>query len=149
MGREGDSETGNGEDTIRPFRILDTARRRRAGFVYVVMAAGGAWIAIATGIQLLWLTAVLPLLALAVYQVLGGWKMKISDMEAITMAGERSSFPVGHGSATLGFRGFRAKPVWQVLVFGDGPSPRHQALVTIDAISGEVTGIYEEPIEQP
>jgi hypothetical protein len=39
--------------------------------------------------------------------------------------------------------------VWEVLVFGDGRAPRFQALVTIDAVSGEVTGIYEEPVVQP
>jgi hypothetical protein len=106
-------------------------------------------IAATTQIQLLWLTAVAPLLVLAGYQFLGGWKMQITDMEAIEIAGDQTSFAVGHGSATLGYRGLRARPVWQVLVFGDGPAPRFQALVTIDAVSSEVTGIYEEPVVRP
>ena len=42
-----------------------------------------------------------------------------------------------------------AKPVWQVLVFSDTPSPDRQALVTVDAISGEVTGLYEESVPLP
>jgi len=138
-----------GDHTLRPFRKLDTAKRRRAGIVYLVMAAVAAAIAAATGLGWLWLTTVVPLVGFAGYQFLGGWKIKVSDMEAIVLAGERASFDVGHGSATLGFRGFRARPVWQVLVFGDGPAPRHQALVTIDAVSAEITGIYEEPVEQP
>lgn len=139
----------SGDHGLHPYRKLDTVKRRRAGIVYASMAAGGAAIAAASGIHLLWLTAVAPLLVLAGYQFLGGWRMKVSDMEAITMAGETVSFDVGHGSATLGFRGFRARPVWQVLVFGDGPVPRHQALVTIDAVSSEITGIYEEEVAQP
>ena len=141
---------GLGDDgTIRPFRNLDTAKRRRAGRVYLVMAGIAGAIAVATSIQLLWLTTVVPLIALAGYQFLGGWKMQVTDMEAIEKASGQTSFGVGHGSATLGYRGLRARPVWEVLVFGAGPAPRFQALVTIDAVSGEVTGIHEEPVTQP
>jgi len=113
------------------------------------MAVLAGVVATATQIQLLWLTAVVPLVVLAGYQFLGGWKMHVTDMEAIEKASDRVSFTTGHGSATLGYRGLRARPVWEVLVYGDGPSPRFQALVTIDAVSGEVTGIYEEPVVQP
>ena len=134
---------------IGPYRRLDTSKRRRAGVVYLAMAGVAGAITITTGIQLLWLTAVLPLVALAGYQFLGGWKMQVTDMAAIESASDEVSFSVGHGSATLGYRGFRARPVWEVLVFGDGPAPRYQALVTIDAVSGIVTGIYEEPVQQP
>jgi hypothetical protein len=140
---------GDHEPATGPFRILDTAKRRRAGVVYIVMAGLAAVITVATQIQLLWLTAVLVLLMLAAFQFLGGWKMQVADMDAIERASEHVSFKVGHGSATLGYRGFRARPVWEVLVFGDGPAPRFQALVTIDAVSGEVTGTYEEPVVQP
>ena len=117
--------------------------------MYLIMAGVAGTLTITTGIQLMWLTAVLPLVALAGYQYLGGWKMQVTDMAAIERAADEVSFPVGHGSATLGYRGLRARPVWEVLVFGDGPAPRYQALVTIDAVSGEVTGIYEQAVEQP
>ena len=147
---EATPEPGGGDDgTIRPYRHLDTAKRRRAGIVYLVMAGAAGAIAAVTQIPLLWVTAVAVLLLLAGYQFLGGWRMQVTDMEAIEMAADRASFPVGHGSATLGYQGLRARPVWQVLVFGDGPAPRFQALITIDAVSGDVTGIYEEPVVQP
>jgi hypothetical protein len=113
------------------------------------MAVVAGAIAARTGIHLLWLTMALPLLVLGAYQFLGGWKMQVTDMEAIEKAAEQTTFAVGHGSATLGYRGLRARPVWEVLVFGDGGAPHFQALVTIDAVSGEVTGIYEEPVVQP
>lgn len=113
------------------------------------MAGIAGLIAAATDIQFLWLTTVVPLGALAGYQFLGGWKMQVTDMEAIEKASDQTSFAVGHGSATLGYRGLRARPVWEVLVFGAGQAPRFQALVTIDAVSGEVTGIYEEPVAIP
>jgi hypothetical protein len=139
----------DGGEAIHPYRHLDTAKRRRAGVVYFAMAVLAGAIAARTGVQLLWLTAVVPLVLLGGYQFLGGWKMQVTDMEAIEKASQQTSFSVGHGSATLGYRGLRARPVWEVLVFGAGGAPRFQALVTIDAVSGDVTGIYEEPVVQP
>lgn len=132
-----------------PYRTLDTRRRARAAIVYGVVAAIAAGIVVATGLSAMWFTTVIPIVALAGYQLAGAWRMQVDDMEAIAIAGEAASFDFGHGSATLGYRGPMAKPVWQVLVFSDTPSPDHQALVTIDALSGEVTGIYEEALPVP
>lgn len=97
----------------------------------------------------MWLTAVLPLVIAAGLHVAGGWRMAVKDIDAIRIASDHASFEVGHGSATLGFRGARAKPVWQVLVFADGPAPNRQALVTVDALSGDVRGSYEETVPVP
>ena len=97
----------------------------------------------------MWLTAVLPIAALGIIQVAGAWRMPITDMRAIEIASEDASFSVGHGSATLGYRGWLAKPIWQVLVFSDAPSPDRQALVTVDAMTGDVTGRYEEAVDAP
>ncbi len=135
--------------SVTPYRKLDTAKRRRAGIVYLVMAGAAASLVVGTGVHAMWLTAVVPLVALAGYQFLGGWRLSVSDMEAIEIAGEAASFPFGHGSATLGFRGVLAKPVWQVLVFAAGPTPDRQALVTVDGLTGDVTGIYEEAVDVP
>lgn len=134
---------------LRPFQVLDTRKRRKAGVVYLVMAALAAMLVAAAGVSAMWFTAVALLAAIAVLQFVAAWNMTVTDMDAIRIASEESSFDVGHGSATLGYRGLLAKPVWQVLVFADTPSPDHQALVTVDAISGEVTGRYEEAIELP
>jgi hypothetical protein len=149
VGDAGSVAPGSDDGTIRPYRILDTAKRRRAGVVYIAMACVAAVVAASTQIQLLWLTAVGPLLVLAGYQFLGGWKFQVTDMEAIEKASEQVSFTTGHGSATLGYRGLRARPVWEVLVYGDGPAPQFQALVTIDAVSGDVTGTFEEEVVKP
>ncbi|GMR02596.1 MAG: hypothetical protein BMS9Abin20_0934 [Acidimicrobiia bacterium] len=144
-----DPTAGPHDDPIVPYRRLDTAKRRQAGVVYVVMAGVAGGLATLSGVTALWLTAAALLLAIAAYQFLAGWRIQVSDMEAIERAGAAASFSFGHGSATLGFRGPLAKPVWQVLVFADGPTPDHQALVTIDGLSGDVTGIYEETVELP
>ena len=134
---------------IAPYRILDTSRRRRAGFVYLVIAAVCALIVLAIDVPAMWFTGVGVLLLLAAYQFAGAWAMSVTDMEAIDIASGAASFTVGHGSATLGYRGVLAKPIWQVLVFSDTPSPDRQALVTVDALSGDVTGQYEEAVALP
>ncbi|MCB1247509.1 MAG: hypothetical protein KDB69_09590 [Acidimicrobiia bacterium] len=132
---------------IEPYRRLNTSTRRRAGVVYLVMAvvAGGiVWLA---GGGVLWYSIVVPIVALAVVQFVAGWRMRVTDMEAIRIAAEATSFEVGHASGSLGFRGILAKPVWSVLAYGAGPSPSMQAVVAVDAIDGVVLGIHEEPVE--
>ncbi|MGI9666971.1 MAG: hypothetical protein ACR2N2_07730 [Acidimicrobiia bacterium] len=134
---------------VRPFRVLDTRRRRNAGLVYAAMAVVAALLTLAAGVSEMWVTAVGVLALLAGLQFISAWKMTVTDMDAIRIASAETSFAVGHGSATLGYRGLLAKPVWQILVFADTPSPDHQALVTVDAMTGEVTGLYEEPVDAP
>jgi len=113
------------------------------------MAAVCALIVLTIDLPAMWFTGVGALLVLAAYQFAGAWTMRVTDMEAIDIASGAASFIVGHGSATLGYRCVLAKPIWQVLVFSDTPSPDRQALVTVDALSGDVTGRYEEAVALP
>lgn len=140
---------GSGPEEVAPYRTIDTRMRRRAGAVYLVMACAAGGLVMASGVDLMWLTAVVPIAIISVIHMATAWRMPISDMDAIERASEATSFEVGHGSATLGYRGPLARPVWQVLVFSNTPSPDHQALVTVDAKTGEITGRYEEPVELP
>jgi hypothetical protein len=140
---------GRGEPVPVAYRSIDTRTRQRAGYTYLASAVVTGLITLASGVGAMWLTAVLPLAALGAYHFAGAWRMRIGDMDAIRIASEAASFPVGHGSATLGYRGLLAKPVWQVLVFSASPSPDHQALVTVDAMTGAVTGSYEEAVDLP
>ena len=144
-----DDERAAAADAPRPFRVIDTATRRRAAIVYFLMAAVAAALVVVSEVSAMWLTAVLPIVGLGILHIVAGWRMPITDMRAIEIAAEEASFDVGHGSATLGYRGWLAKPIWQVLVFSDAPSPDRQALVTFDAMSGDVTGRYEETVEIP
>ncbi|KAA3640312.1 MAG: hypothetical protein DWP92_03255 [Armatimonadetes bacterium] len=143
------SSEGPISDPVGPFRVLDTATRRRAGMVYLAVGLLAAVLILVADVEAMWLTAVAPLVLLAAFQFAGGWKIKVTDMEAITIASKHASFDVGHGSATLGFRGWLAKPVWQVLVFASGPAPDHQALITVDGLSGDILGSYEEEVPTP
>lgn len=136
-------------DGLSPNRNLDTADRRIAAVVYLIAAALGVVLVIVTGIDLMWLTAVLPLLFIAAYHLLTGRRLQVRDRDAISIASAAAGFDVGHASATLGFVGFTARPVWEVLAFESGATPRHQALLTVDGLSGEVTGNFSTPVEGP
>lgn len=99
------------------FRLVDTSNRRSAAGVYLGAAVIAGTIVFVSGLTLMWITGVIPLLVIAVYQYVAGRPMNVADVQAIEVASEEVPFEVGHGSATLGFRGFAARPVWQVLVF--------------------------------
>jgi hypothetical protein len=129
-----------------PHRLVDTANRRVAGVVYLVAAAFAVALILVIGVDLMWLTAVVPLVAIAVYHIVAGRHLQVGDMQAIEIASAEAPFEVGHASATLGFVGLTAKPVWQVLVFEAGDIPRTQALVTVDALIGTVTGSFTEAV---
>mgnify|MGYP001825555462 CR=1 FL=1 len=145
---QGDAR-GVGPDGLTPYRVLNTRTRASAAVAYVAVAIVVAIVAIAIDLPALWFTGVLPLIVIAGIQVVAAWRMPITDMEAIRIASEEASFEVGHGSATLGYRGLLAKPIWQVLVFSDAPSPDREALVTVDAMTGDVTGHFEQAVEIP
>lgn len=134
------------EDLV-PHRAIDTTNRRSVAVVYLGAALVAVGMILVTDVGAMWLTAVLPFLGIAVYHVVASRHIRVADMEAIQVASDAAPFEVGHGSATLGFTGLTAKPVWQVLVFESGPVPGHQSLVTVDALSGEVTGIFVEAVE--
>ena len=149
MSRIEDHANGVEPEGLTPYRVLNTRTRAKAAIVYAVAAAVLGWIAVAIDLPLLWATGALPLGAIAIVQLAAAWKMPITDMDAIQIASEETSFEVGHGSATLGYRGLLAKPIWQVLLFSNSPSPDREALVTVDAMSGDVTGHYEQDVEIP
>ncbi len=130
-----------------PHRVLDTMNRRWASVVYFGAALVAAGMILVTGVGAMWLTTVVPLLGIGFYHAISGRHIEVADMEAIRLASDAAPFEVGHASATLGFTGLTAKPVWQVLVFESGPTPDHQALITVDGLSGQVTGSYAEAVE--
>ncbi|NHZ71300.1 MAG: hypothetical protein GWP18_06625, partial [Proteobacteria bacterium] len=70
-------ESGGGvADEVTPYRQLDTAKRRRAGFVYLVMAGLAMYLTLAAGVDEMWLFAVAPLVGIAAYSFAGGWKIQ-------------------------------------------------------------------------
>lgn len=132
---------------LEPYSVPNTRQRRRAGFVYVVAAAitaagialglpGGMWLMVAA------------LLAVAGYHWLGGWDLAVMDGEALEIANRHAEFPAGHASAALNFEGWRARPIWNVLMFSADDPPTERGLVRVDGITGDIVGSYTEEIDQ-
>jgi hypothetical protein len=130
---------------LDPYAVPDPAQRRRAGIVYL---AGAAIVAatIFAGLPLgMWLT-VISLVAIAGYHFIAGWHLAVREGRALEAANRAVGFPVGHASASLGFTGWRARPIWNVLVFSADEPPTRRGLVRVDAVSGAVVELYDEDV---
>ena len=128
-----------------PYAVPDPARRRRAGLVYLA-GAGLVAVGIALGLPAgMWVMAGV-LIVIAAYHQLAGTHLAVREADALMAANRATEFPVGHASAQLGFEGWRARPVWNVLVFAADDPPSQRGLVRVDARSGEVVDQYVEAV---
>lgn len=133
---------------LEPYDVPNTSRRRRAGLIYVgaaVVTAGGVVMGLPAG---MWLMAGAFLLV-AAYHWLGGWDLRVMDGEALEIANREADFPAGHASAALNFEGWRARPIWNVLMFSADDPPTERGLVRVDGLTGGVVGSYVEAIDEP
>jgi len=132
---------------VGEYHVPDTNRRRRVGVVYFVGAvAVGLLITAGVLPSAMWWTAVAVLVVVGAYHLIASWDLRVREGEALEVANRTVDFAVGHASASLGFTGWRARPVWNVLVFSADDPPSERALVMVDGISGEVADSYAEPV---
>ena len=128
---------------LGPYTIPNLTRRRRAGAYYL----GGAVVVallVAAGLPAgMWLI-VGVLAAIGLYHFLAAFDLKVADTEALSIANQQSEFPVGHASAAIGFEGWRARPIWNILVFSADDPPSKRGLVRVDAVNGEVKDVLVE-----
>ena len=137
-------------NVVGEYHVPDTNRRRRAAIVYFVGAAAVATlIALGALPSAMWWTAVGSLAVVGAYHLVASWNLEVREGEALDIANRAVAFPVGHASASLGFSGWRARPVWNVLVFSADDPPTQRALVMVDGISGVVVDSYVEPVPAP
>jgi hypothetical protein len=128
-----------------PYTIPTTRRRSTAAVVYVV-GAGLSAAAVAAGLPTGLLAVGGLMLALAVWHAVAAWRIEILDPEALEIANRATDFAVGHASAAVGFDGWRARPIWNVLVFSADDPPSQRGLVRVDAVTGEVVETYTEAV---
>ncbi|RPI23273.1 MAG: hypothetical protein EHM57_04220 [Actinobacteria bacterium] len=134
---------------LGPYAVPDTGRRRMAGLVYLVAAVIVAVAIVPLRLPTaMWVTTVGLLVVIGGYHSVSGWHLRIRESGALEAANRTAGFAVGHSSASLGFTGWRARPVWNVLLFAADEPPSRRALVRIDAISGAVVESYVEAIPQ-
>ena len=94
----------------------------------------------------MWWTAAGVLVVVGGYHLIAGWKLTVSEGDALEIANRHIGMTVGHASATLGFAGWRAKPVWNVLVFNADEPPTRQGLVRVGGVDGVVLDSYVEDV---
>lgn len=131
-----------------PYSIPSTLRRRTSAVVYLVgalLAAGS----IAAGLPRRMLVVAVTLASLAVWHFASAWRIDVLDPEALEKANRATDFAVGHASAAVGFDTWRARPIWNVLVFSSDDPPSQRGLVRVDAVDGHVVEMYAEAISEP
>lgn len=127
-----------------PYEFPDNGRRRIPGAIYL-----GAGTLTIIG----WFVGRSPdavlindgLLAAGIFLVLiglghfsTGWHLEHDDKEALVTATREVGFPVGHAAAQMGWRGFRSRPTWRILVYSTDDPPSKRGLVLVDGVDGEV-----------
>jgi hypothetical protein len=128
---------------VGPYTFPDIKRRRIAGTIYLVVAAGALWAGLAASNGGLIFGAVL-LALIGGYHFLAAWPLKVDQTEALAVASRTVGFPVGHASAQLAWRGLRSRPAWRILVYSADEPPSVRGLVELDAVDGHVLGEYTE-----
>ncbi len=129
----------------QPHTIPSTRRRRTAAVVYLVGAALGAGSVVA-GLPAGMFVIVGAMVVVAIWHLASAWRIEILDPEALETANRATEFAVGHASAAVGFDGWRARPIWNVLVFSADDPPSQRGLVRVDAVDGHVVEMYSEEV---
>ncbi|MBW3645533.1 MAG: hypothetical protein KY441_08525 [Actinobacteria bacterium] len=127
----------------------DNSRRRIPGVLYLVVAAicVALW-AVAAGDSVLvndgFLAAGVALAAFGAYCLSAGWHLAVDATDALVQASRRVGFPVGHASASLGWRGLRSRPTWRILLYSAEEPPERRGLVLVDGVDGQVLEHFVE-----
>jgi hypothetical protein len=128
---------------VGPYTFPDNSRRRIPGYLYLAVAALCVLLwatagddAVLVNDGFLWVAVGLALFGLAC--IVAGTKLGTDETDALVAATKAVDFPVGHASAQLGWRGFRSKPTWRILLFSAEEPPAKRGFVLVDAVDGAV-----------
>jgi len=131
---------------LGPYEFPSPTRRSNAALIYLgaaLLAALGGAVGLGDGF---WLVSI-AFVALAAIHRLAAHPLVVDQAAALDRAGSEVRFGVGHASAALAFVGWRARPIWNVILYAASEPPDRRALVQIDATTGElVAETYEEPL---
>jgi len=151
-------ESGDGRDPdeidFESYVFPDTKNRAITSWFLLVMgtAAVLVWVFFRSRTEI-WNDGVLlggiVLLVLALYFRIAAFPLGVNQGEALFLATKEAGFPVGHASAMLGFRGWRSRPSWRILLFSVEDPPLQRGLVELDGITGEILGVYSEENPDP
>jgi hypothetical protein len=125
------------------YSFPDNSRRRIPGVIYVSLGVCCAALALWRGhdgpfVNSGLLAGSVLLMAIGVFSITSGWRMRVDEQQALAAAGGAVGFVVGHASAQQVWRGVRSRPTWRVLCYSSEDPPRQRGLVLVDAVSGVV-----------
>ena len=128
---------------VGPYRFPDNSRRRIPGVLYLGIATlcVVVWAVGRDDVPYVndgWLWAALALTTVAAISITSGWRMHVTETDALVAAQQAVGFPVGHASAQQVWRGLRSRPTWRVLCYSVEDQPRQRGLVLVDAVDGSV-----------
>ena len=132
-----------------PYLFPNNSRRRIPGVLYVLIGigcivarsmAGDDAVLLNRGVTV----AGIVLIVVGLYHLQGGWDLSFDEEHALQAATREVGFPVGHASAQLGWRGFRSRPTWRILLYSNEPTPERRGLVLVDGVDGEVIDHFVE-----
>lgn len=134
----------NAVDHIGAYDFPDNSRRRIPGIIYAVLSLACLLIwqiassqdsALVNGGLVF--GAVL-LAVMAIISLTSGWKMNLTESDALVIATRTVGFAVGHASAQQVWRGLRSRPTWRIFCYSAEEPPVNRGLVLVDAIDGRV-----------
>lgn len=127
---------------VGPYRFPDNSRRRIPGVIYLAAAAICLVAFLAADDSVLvnggFAWAALILAAAGVMSITSGWRMTVTETDALVRAQQAVGFPVGHASAQQVWHGLRSRPAWRVLCYSAEDPPARRGLVLVDAVDGHV-----------
>jgi hypothetical protein len=129
---------------VGDYEFPDNARRRIPGIIYLVAGAASivVWLvgrgddAVLVNRGLLLMGVLLVLIGLG--HLWTAWPLDHDEKDALVTATREVGFPVGHAAAQMGWRGFRSRPTWRILVYSTDEPPSKRGLVLVDGVDGEV-----------
>ena len=134
---------------VGPVTFPDNSRRRIPGFLYLALAAVCVLVWAVAGDDAVlvndgFLAAAAALTVFGAYCISAGWPLGIDATDALVEASRQVGFPVGHASASLGWRGLRSRPTWRILLYSAEEPPTTRGLVLVDAVEGQVLEHFVE-----
>lgn len=137
------------EELFESYVFPDTRQRQITGIGLSVIGVVAvvvwfAWGSGSDGLSVGILVGGIVCLAIAAYFFAAAFRMRLDQSEALVVATREIGFPVGHASAVLGWRGWRSRPTWRILLYSAEDPPARRGLVELDAIDGNVLASYSE-----
>lgn len=134
---------------VGPYSFPDNSRRRIPGAIYVVVGLGLIILWAVSGDDAVLvneglLVVGVGLVVFGAYCIAAGWPLGADETDALVAATRQVGFPVGHASASLGWRGLRSRPTWRILLYSAEDPPTQRGLVLVDGVDGRVVEHFVE-----